>query len=56
VGKPPNKNNGKNYVLNRPNRAEQEELSIVIQEAADAIEAIICEGVDAAMARFNSRS
>ena len=56
VGKPPNKNNGRNYVLKRPNRAEQEELSIVIQEAGDAIEAIICEGVDAAMARFNSRS
>lgn len=56
VGKPSNKNNGANYVLNRPNKAEQEELSIVIQETADAIEAIICEGVDAAMARFNSRS
>ncbi len=56
VGKPSNKNNGKNYVLNRPNKAEQEELSIVIQETVDAIEAIISEGIDVAMARFNSRS
>jgi len=56
VGKPPNKNKGANYVLNRPNKVEQEELSIVIQETADAIESIISEGIDAAMARFNSRS
>ena len=56
VGKPANKNKGANYVLNRPNKVEQEELSIVIQETADAIESIISEGIDAAMARFNSRS
>ena len=40
IGKPSNKSNGANYVLNRPNKAEQEKFSIVIQEAADAIEAI----------------
>ena len=56
VGKPANKNKGANYVLNRPNKVEQEELSIVIQEIVDAIEAIISEGIDVAMARFNSRS
>ena len=56
VGKPSNKNKGKNYVLTRPNKVEQEELSIVIQETVDAIEAIISEGIDVAMARFNSRS
>ena len=56
VGKPANKNKGANYVLNRPNKVEQEELSIVIQETVDAIEAIISEGIDVAMARFNSRS
>ena len=56
VGKPSNKSNGANYVLNRPNKVEQEELSIVIQETVDAIEAIISEGIDVAMARFNSRS
>ena len=43
-------------LLNRPSKVEQEELSIVIQETADAIESIISEGIDAAMARFNSRS
>ena len=56
VGKPANKNKGANYVLNRPNKVEQEDLSIVIQETVDAIEAIISEGIDVAMARFNSRS
>lgn len=56
VGKPASKNKGANYVLNRPNKVEQEELSIVIQETVDAIEAIISEGIDVAMARFNSRS
>lgn len=56
IGKPSNKNKGRNYVLGRPNRVEQEKLSIAIQEAVDAIEAIICEGVEAAMARFNRRS
>ena len=49
VGKPANKNKGANYVLNRPNKVEQEELSIVIQETVDAIEAIISEGIDVAL-------
>jgi len=56
IGKPSNKSNGANYVLNRPNKEEQEKISIVIQEATDAVEAIISEGIDVAMARFNNRS
>jgi peptidyl-tRNA hydrolase len=43
-------------VLRRPGAAEATELEIVAQEAADAVEVILAEGVAEAMSRFNSRS
>ncbi len=56
VGRPPGTQSGADYVLRRPGRREAEELAVVVQEAADAVEVILSDGVDAAMARFNSRS
>jgi hypothetical protein len=41
-------------VLRRPSRAEAAELGVVVAEAADAVEAILADGVDAAMGRFNA--
>ena len=56
VGRPPGRRSGADHVLRRPGRAEADELGIVVQEAADAVEAVLADGVDAAMCRFNDRS
>lgn len=55
VGKPPGRMAGADYVLARPSGAERDELDVSEEEAADAIETILAEGVDAAMRRFNGR-
>lgn len=53
VGKPPDPRRGADHVLKRPGKAERTELDIVIQEAADAVETILTDGISAAMTRFN---
>ncbi|MDQ1436596.1 MAG: peptidyl-tRNA hydrolase, family [Acidimicrobiaceae bacterium] len=55
VGKPPSKEHGADHVLRRPGKRERTELEITVQEAADAVEMIISEGVPAAMNRYNSQ-
>jgi peptidyl-tRNA hydrolase, PTH1 family len=55
VEKPPSKEQGANHVLRRVSKRERVELDIAVQEAADAVEAILADGVDAAMNRFNTR-
>jgi len=56
IGKPPGRQDGVDHVLRRPGKAERTELDIAVQEAADAVECILAEGVDAAMTRFNQRA
>ena len=53
IGKPPSKEAGAGHVLSRPGKTGREELEIVIEEAADAVEAILLTGLDAAMNRYN---
>lgn len=53
VGKPPGREQGVDHVLRRPGKAERVELDVVIEKAADAVEAIAVEGPDVAMNRFN---
>jgi PTH1 family peptidyl-tRNA hydrolase len=55
VGKPPGRIDGADHVLRRPGKAERAELDVVVEEAADAVEAMLAEGVAAAMNRFNRR-
>jgi PTH1 family peptidyl-tRNA hydrolase len=55
VGKPPGRMEGADHVLRRPGKAERQELDVVVEEAADAVETILTEGVEAAMNRFNRR-
>ncbi len=55
VGKPPSKDGGVGHVLNKVPSRERELLDIKVVEAADAVELIIAEGVEAAMQRFNAR-
>jgi PTH1 family peptidyl-tRNA hydrolase len=54
VGKPPSKEHGAKHVLHRVPKVERESLDVAVQEAADAVEAIVGEGVEAAMNRFNT--
>jgi PTH1 family peptidyl-tRNA hydrolase len=56
IGKPPSKEQGVDHVLRRPSKSERVELEISVQEAADAVEAILADGVDAAMNRYNTRA
>ena len=53
VGKPPSAATGANYVLRRPTKAEREELDAIVARAADAVETILHDGPDSAMAKFN---
>ena len=55
VGKPPNKERGASHVLTRVPARQRELLDVAIADAADAVEQIVSEGVDAAMQRYNSR-
>jgi PTH1 family peptidyl-tRNA hydrolase len=54
VGKPPSKERGADHVLRRVTKAERTELDIKVQEAADAVEMIIAEGMAAAMTKYNA--
>lgn len=53
IGKPPGRQAGADYVLKRPGATERVVLSQAVEDAADAVEAIVTEGVDVAMGRFN---
>jgi peptidyl-tRNA hydrolase, PTH1 family len=55
VGKPSSKEVGAGHVLSKVPKSERELLDIRVVDAADAVELIIAEGVDAAMQRFNGR-
>jgi len=56
VGKPPGgKERGANHVLGRMPSKQRAEYDVAVQEAADAVELIVTDGVDAAMRRYNVR-
>ena len=56
IGKPPSKSHGVDHVLGAGGKRERGELAVSLELAADAVEAIITDGVDAAMNRFNQRT
>jgi PTH1 family peptidyl-tRNA hydrolase len=56
VGKPPSAEQGASHVLRRPPRAVRELLEIAVQRAADAVERIAADGLDAAMLWLHSQS
>ncbi|HEX3668505.1 MAG TPA: aminoacyl-tRNA hydrolase [Acidimicrobiia bacterium] len=53
VGKPVSKERGADHVLNRFSKRERAEVDVTVEQAADAVETILRDGVDAAMNRFN---
>ena len=55
IGKPVSAERGADHVLARLTKRERVEVDVTVAEAADAVEVIVADGVDAAMSRFNSR-
>lgn len=55
VGKPSSKEQGANHVLSKMPTKQRELYDVAVQEAADAVELIVGEGVEAAMRRYNVR-
>jgi PTH1 family peptidyl-tRNA hydrolase len=55
VGKPPSKERGADHVLSRLPKRQRDLFDVAVQEAADAVEAIVLEGVAAAMNTYNTR-
>ena len=53
IGKPPSKERGADHVLSRLPASQRELLDVAVERAADVVEVIVAEGVDAAMQRFN---
>jgi PTH1 family peptidyl-tRNA hydrolase len=53
VGKPTSKERGADHVLSRVSKADRELLDVVVERAADAVEMIRADGIDAAMAVYN---
>src|SRR5215471_17258762 len=53
VGKPVSKEHGADHVLKKFSKRERTEIDVVIEEAADAVETIIANGIDVAMNRVN---
>jgi PTH1 family peptidyl-tRNA hydrolase len=56
VGKPVSKERGADHVLNRFGKRERSEIEVTLEEAADAVETIVTDGVDAAMTKYNART
>ena len=54
VGKPVSKEQGANHVLNKFAKRERADIDVTIESAADAVEMIATDGVDAAMNRYNA--
>jgi peptidyl-tRNA hydrolase, PTH1 family len=55
VGKPVSKEHGADHVLKKFSKRERTEIDVVLEEAADAIELIVSDGIDVAMNRANTR-
>jgi PTH1 family peptidyl-tRNA hydrolase len=51
----PDRRGGKDYLLSRMPRGLEKELDETLDRAAQAIESVIAEGVEKAMARFNRK-
>lgn len=53
VGKPVSKEHGVDHVLKKFSKRERTEIDVTIEQAADAVELIVTDGIDTAMNRYN---
>jgi peptidyl-tRNA hydrolase, PTH1 family len=54
IGKPPGQRQGADHVLRRFSKTERKEIDVTLEEAADAVELILADGVEVAMNRVNA--
>ena len=54
VGRPPGRQDPADYVLEDFNRREREELPLIVERAADAVEALLALGLEPAQNRFHA--
>jgi PTH1 family peptidyl-tRNA hydrolase len=53
IGRPPGRQDPADYVLREFGAAERKELPVLVDRAADAVELLIAEGLEAAQNRYN---
>jgi peptidyl-tRNA hydrolase, PTH1 family len=53
VGKPVTKEKGADHVLNPFSKRERAEIEVTLEQATDAVEVIVADGIAAAMNRYN---
>jgi len=56
VNKPVTKEHGANHVLSKFSKKERDLIDVAVEQAADAVEMILSDGVAAAMNRYNARA
>jgi PTH1 family peptidyl-tRNA hydrolase len=56
IGKPPSKERGAGHVLSKLPPRERELLDIAVRHAADAVETVLVDGVDAAQRIYNTKT
>lgn len=56
IGRPPGRQDPADYVLKRFSSVERNELGLVLDRAADAVEALLTEGLERAQNRFHALS
>lgn len=55
IGQPPGRMPGKDYVLRRFSDRERPDVEVTVQEAADAVESLVVDGLAATQNRFHGR-
>jgi len=55
IGKPPASQAPRDFVLRKPGKADREALDVSVERAADAVEQLLNEGIDATMNTVNRR-
>ena len=54
IGKPPGRQQGADHVLRRPGKSDRDALAVMIERAADAVEAVLEHGPAAAQNTYNT--
>jgi len=55
IGRPPGRQDPADFVLTGFGKREQTEVELLVVDAADAVESIVAEGLEAAQLRFHTR-
>lgn len=55
IGKPPASQAPRDFVLRKPGKADRITLDVAVERAADAVEQLLAEGIDATMNTINRR-